>query len=373
MKLFKKHFLTVNGVVFALLVIVILFFYQNCGSSNSSQMSLSSRTIPTYKNPPTKNGGEPFVPPSTSPPSTSPPSTSPPSTSPPSTPPPSTPPPSTPTEAHTDLCTPTDFTPQESAEVLDVRVTYYDQVRMALHCMPIEWQEDSPMWGNRGTANFRMMFVSAHYLHSVRFGTTAQKAKARTRMMQLLQTQEQNGHMVIAGANEQFVLDPHANFWNASMVAATWAAWDSNDAVMKQLCNKWWAIHFYWLKQGWNGLEVRLPGTRFKGNTPFWGADTNAFKLAHGTVFRPQANVWGSVIFLDKLLKRYPAALPTESQYIAGRLLMPIHVRVNGTKRTIWMDRPSELPMFPLDWVQFDVINKNIFTFGRDWETSIPY
>lgn len=249
----------------------------------------------------------------------------------------------------------------------------YNDLKTALASEPIVWLENSILWGQRGTPNYRMMFIGAHYLHSVRFGTPAQKAKARKRVLDLLDGQETKyGHMTVSpNGNEQFVLDPHANFWIASMVALTWGAWESQDNTVIGACTRWWAIHLYYLKKAWVGSGVRIPGTRLKGDLPGWDVDTKVFKLANQIPFKIGPYESGSIVWLKKLLQTYPNALP--KKYFAGKLAMPLFFQETADGKLVWMAKPAKLPLTPVDWVKSTGPGKGQFTFGKSWQTPPPF
>lgn len=216
-------------------------------------------------------------------------------------------------------------------------------------------QVDNQYAGNSGTGNYRIMFAASHYLDALHFGDEALKSKRRARVIELLS----DFHMVSRNANEQFVFDPHANFWIASLVAITQGAGESGDKPVIDLCNQWWATHLYWLEKGWNGKSVRLPGTRAKTD-PIWDVDTKVYKLTHGIPFKIGDGEVLSIVYLGRLLKKYPQAI-TKAR-IPGKLVMPMHVEANGV---IWMEKPAQLPLEPVDWV-------SATAFGRDWTTPVP-
>lgn len=243
----------------------------------------------------------------------------------------------------------------------------------ALDGNPIPWNT-AVLGGNQGTPNYRMMTISARYLHSVRFGTPEQKQIARFRTLQILELQETHGHMTVGPTgwnSEQFVLDPHANFWIASMVAFTWGAWESQDQEVIDACSRWWAVHLHYLKLGWGKAGVRLPGTRLHSAVPHWDVDTKVFKLVHKIPFKIGPGESKSIVYLRKLLIVHPQCIPTK--FAPGKLRMPLHFTSGPQGALSWMDRPPELPNRAVDWVHSTGPGKFDYEFGFQWETPLPW
>jgi hypothetical protein len=248
----------------------------------------------------------------------------------------------------------------------------FRDLKASLQCQPIVWNENSDLWGQRGTANYRVMFAGAQYLQSIRFGNAAQRTKARNRVIELLRVQEELfGHMTIAPkANEQFVLDPHTNFWIPSMVAFTVGAWETNDEEIKSRMTRWWSTHFYYLKISWTGTETRIPGTRLKGNLPSWSVDSDIYKIVSGIPFK-LGNVWIAPHYFKKMLESFPYSVP--NIFRPGKLLMPLHFEQTASGFLAWMEKPETLPLTPVDWILSREAPKGQFTYGKNWESPRPH
>lgn len=246
----------------------------------------------------------------------------------------------------------------------------------AYHRVPVPFVDNSDFWGVHGTANYKIMFAAAMYLQSIHFGTPAQKARAKARVLDLFHQDEvTKGHM----NGEQFVLDPHANFWTGSIAAITQGAWEVGDADVKAHCSTYWSTHFYWIDQAWTGpmkgLDggVRLTGTRQQGGTPSYQVDSKTYMLLKKIPQKLGSGDWTAIFWFQDMLNKYPNSVP--KTFAPGKMEYPIHKKVIPGGFIIWMDADPKHGFQAddtIDWVRVVGPARNQFTFGINWTKPVP-
>jgi hypothetical protein len=91
---------------------------------------------------------------------------------------------------------------------------------------------------NQGTPNHRALAVACGYGWALKFGEEAQKKKARDRVRELFQFQDE-GHYTWAETNECLTAS-HYNWWGVAFAALRWFAHDPKDEEVLRLTGKWW-------------------------------------------------------------------------------------------------------------------------------------
>lgn len=246
----------------------------------------------------------------------------------------------------------------------------------AYHKISVPFVDDSEFWGVHGTANYKIMFAAAMYLQSIHFGTPAQKARAKARVLDLFHQDEvSKGHM----NGEQFVVDPHSNFWTGSIAAITQGAWEVSDAEVKVHCSTWWSTHFYWIDQAWTGPAkgqdggMRLPGTRLQGGTPGWQVDDKTYMLLKKMPVKLGSGDWTAIFWFQDMITKYPLAVP--KTYAPGKMEYPLHKKVIPGGFIIWMDADPNHGFQAddsIDWVRAVGPARAQYTFGTNWKTPVP-
>lgn len=234
-----------------------------------------------------------------------------------------------------------------------------------------------------GTVNFWAMAVAGEYLRAIRFGTDAEKKKARLRAREYFDRQRKDGHMSRGLAIEQSCLDPHYNFHLVSAATIRLAAREAGHADVLADSGEWFRWHVGLYRSCmWNG-EVFMPGLRAKGN-PSWQTSTMAIRTILGlkpTGPAKKAAKWKERVFAGPRIVRQLLSLNDD---LGGAkdsketpfLRLPMTVRNYENGFVAFLQRPaagSGLTILePLDWVCVRNDSHDGPELGREWEKEPP-
>lgn len=235
-----------------------------------------------------------------------------------------------------------------------------------------------------GTVNFWAMAIAGEYLRAFRFGTDAEKKRARKRAREYFERQRKDGHMSRGNAVEQTCPDPHYNFHLVSAAAIRLGAREAGHADVLADSGEWfrWHVGLYRTCLSDDG-EVYIPGLRAKG-APEWMVATMAIREILGLKRIGPAKKpgkWKERFFAGPRLVRQlleqgddlgGAADSRETPYL--RLPMTVRRYEKGHVAVLAPPREDDLRLLePLVWVSVQYTGrKNDLEVGRKWEREPP-